>query len=92
VLPALQLPVTSRTSGTAPLSRLPLCPKDGDDGAFERVLSAALPEHPTCLRAYCLIPNHWHFVVWPQREGERTTLVEPDTYAIKEILDIYHEH
>ena len=22
------------------------------------------------LPAYCLMPNHWHFVVWPERDGD----------------------
>jgi len=20
--------------------------------------------------AYCLMPNHWHFLLWPERDGE----------------------
>ena len=50
--------------------------KDGDYEAFERVLSEALQEHPTRLLAYCLMPNHWHFVVWPQRVGELTAFMQ----------------
>jgi hypothetical protein len=34
--------------------------------------SEALQEQPTCLLAYGLMPNHGHFVVWPQRVGELT--------------------
>jgi hypothetical protein len=41
------------------VARLPLFQKDGDYDAFEGVLSAALQEHPTCLLAYCLMPNHY---------------------------------
>ena len=59
-----------------PVARLPLFQKDGDYEAFERVLSEALQEHPTGLLAYCLMPNHWHFVVWPQREGELTAFAQ----------------
>jgi REP element-mobilizing transposase RayT len=28
--------------------------------------------HPTRLLAYCLMPNHWHMVVWPEKDGELT--------------------
>ena len=54
------------------VARLPLFPKDGDYDAFERVLAEALEEHPTRLLAYCLMPNPWHLVLWPQRDDELT--------------------
>ncbi len=37
----------------------------GDYAAFERVLGAAVLRHPAKLLAYCLMPTHWHLVVWP---------------------------
>jgi putative transposase len=45
--------------------------KDGDFTAFEQVLSEALERVPGVrLLAYCLMPNHWHLVVWPRKDGE----------------------
>jgi len=39
---------------------------DGADyAAFERVLCEGLTRHPSRLLAYCLMPNHWHLVIWP---------------------------
>jgi putative transposase len=58
------------------VARLPLFQKEGDCDAFERVLSEALQEHPTRLLAYCLMPNHWHFVVWPRQQGELTAFAQ----------------
>jgi putative transposase len=51
--------------------RLSIFRKDADFAAFERILAEAL-EHVSGMRllAYCLLPNHWHLVVWPQRDGE----------------------
>jgi len=51
--------------------RLPIFQKQEDYAAFERILGEAL-EHVPGLRllAYCLMPNHWHLVVWPRRDGE----------------------
>ena len=45
--------------------------KEGDYEAFERVMAKAL-EHVPGMRliAYCLLPNHWHLVLWPRRDGE----------------------
>lgn len=38
--------------------------------AFENVLSQAIERTNTRLLAYCLMPNHWHLVVWPRKDGE----------------------
>ena len=49
--------------------------KDGDYEAFERVFAEALEKHPIRVLSYCLMPNHWHLVLWPAREGELTAFV-----------------
>jgi len=44
---------------------------DDDYGAFERVMTEALRREPGVrLLGYCLMPNHWHMVLWPKRDGE----------------------
>jgi putative transposase len=50
------------------VARLPLFQKYGDYEAFERVLGEALERHPIRLLGYCLMPNHWHFVLWPEHD------------------------
>jgi REP-associated tyrosine transposase len=57
------------------VARLPLFQEDGDYEAFERVLVEAMEKHPIRLLAYCLMPNHWHFVLWPAKEGEMTAFL-----------------
>jgi putative transposase len=57
------------------VARLPLFQKDGDYEAFERVLAEALAEHPIRLLAYCIMPNHWHFVLWPEQDGQVTAFL-----------------
>lgn len=44
---------------------------DGDYQAFERILEEAL-EHVKGMRlvSYCVLPNHWHLVLWPREDGE----------------------
>ena len=54
------------------VARLALFEKAEDYDAFERVLSEALVEHPTRLLGYCIMPNHWHLVLRPRKEGELT--------------------
>lgn len=52
------------------VARLPLFRKEADYEAFERVLIEAHQRHPTRILAWCLMRNHWHFVIWPREDGE----------------------
>lgn len=38
--------------------------------AFERALIEASDRVPMRLLAYCVMPNHWHLVLWPRGDGE----------------------
>jgi putative transposase len=51
--------------------QLPMFQKDDDYAAFEGILAEAL-QHVSGMRllAYCLMPNHWHLVLWPRQDGE----------------------
>ncbi len=44
--------------------------KTGDYDAFERVLAEAHTQVPMRTLAYCVMPNHWHLVHWPHRDGD----------------------
>ena len=37
---------------------------------FEEVLGEAVVRTPMRLLAYCVMPNHWHLVLWPERDGQ----------------------
>jgi len=50
--------------------RLRLFKKPEDYLAFERILIEAHERHPIRLLDWCLMPNHWHFVVWPKDDGQ----------------------
>lgn len=56
-------------------ARLTLFRKPGDYHAFLGVLGEALQRHPTRMLAYCLMPTHWHFVLWPEADNQLTTLL-----------------
>ena len=43
---------------------------DRDYAAFERVLQEAQQRIAMRLLASCVMPNHWHLVLWPYRDGE----------------------
>ena len=40
--------------------------KDADYAAFEDILAETLEKCPMRICGYCLMPNHWHFVMWPE--------------------------
>ncbi len=43
---------------------------DDDYLAFEQVIRETLEKLPMRLLSYCLMPNHWHFVLWPKNKGD----------------------
>jgi len=50
-------------------ARRTLFADNGDYTAFERVLEQACDRASMRLLAYCVMPNHWHLVIWPRQEG-----------------------
>ena len=50
-------------------ARMTIFESDADYAAFEQVLEEAVERTPTRLLAYCVMPTHWHLVVWPQEDG-----------------------
>lgn len=49
-------------------ARLPLFEHDADYLAFETVLEQVQERQPLRLLAYCVMPNHWHLVLWPEAD------------------------
>jgi putative transposase len=38
--------------------------------AFARLVAEARELRPMRINAYCLMVNHWHFLLWPQDDGD----------------------
>jgi putative transposase len=51
-------------------ARMTLFDVDGDYAAYQRVLTEACARVSMRLLAYCIMPNHWHLVVWPRHDGD----------------------
>jgi len=51
-------------------ARLDLFESDEDYAAFERVLAQAVVRYDMRLLAYCLLPDHFHLLVWPREDGD----------------------
>jgi putative transposase len=54
------------------VAELPLFRKEADYEAFERIMIEGQQRHSTRVLVWCWMRNHWHFVVWPQEDGELT--------------------
>jgi putative transposase len=54
------------------VGRMRLFRSDGDFEAFERVMAEALRREPIPVLSFCVMPNHWHFLVRPERDGQLT--------------------
>ena len=42
---------------------------DGDYAAFQRILREGLDRVPMRVLAFCVMPNHFHLVCWPRKDG-----------------------
>lgn len=51
-------------------ARRTLFEHEKDYAAFTRVLEQACARVAMRLLAYCVMPNHWHLVVWPRKDGD----------------------
>ncbi len=56
-------------------ARMQIFADDADYQAFEKVLRQAVERTDTRLLTYCLMPNHWHLLVWPRTDGELSRFV-----------------
>jgi putative transposase len=50
--------------------------KEADYAAFEEILVETLAVRPMRICAYCLMPNHWHFVLWPKCDGDLAAFMQ----------------
>ena len=47
--------------------------RDKDYLAFERTLAEVQERVPMRILAWCLMPNHWHLVLWPRQDADLST-------------------
>ncbi len=77
----LSFPIMPRSARVAPggqvyhvlnrsVGKQRLFGNDADFEAFERVMIEAHERHPIRILSYAFLSDHWHFVVWPRKDGE----------------------
>ena len=52
------------------VGRMRLFRKEEDYAAFERVLEERFERTRIRILAFCVMPNHWHLLLWPRKDGE----------------------
>jgi putative transposase len=58
------------------VGRRTLFEKDADYLAFQRVIEETLRTRTMRICAYCLMPNHWHFILWPMNDGDLAAFMQ----------------
>lgn len=58
------------------VGRMRLFDSDADYAAFERIIEETLEIRPMRLLAYCLMPNHWHMVLYPEGDGDLSAFMQ----------------
>ena len=67
IQPGLFYHVLNRSAG-----RIALFRRDSDYAAFETIMAEAGTRFGLRIVDWCLMKNHWHFVVWPRDPAEVT--------------------
>jgi putative transposase len=58
------------------VGRMRIFRAERDLEAFQRVVEQTLRVAPIRICAYCWLPNHWHFVLWPERDGDLSRFMQ----------------
>ena len=63
--------------------------KDGDYLAFLKLLKQAGDRIPMRILSYCLMPNHFHLVLWPKGDGDLSKWMQ---WLTTSHVRRYHRH
>lgn len=58
------------------VGRQPLFDEPAEYAAFEDIVKETLEKAPMRICGYCLMPSHWHFVLWPEHDGDLATFMQ----------------
>ena len=57
--------------------------KEADYAAFEAIIEDDARKMPRRIRGDCLMPNHWHYVMWPEGDDDDFEAVSSRTSAMR---------
>jgi putative transposase len=73
------------------VGRQTLFEKPTDYVAFEKILAEAYDQARIRIAAYCLMPNHWHLLLWPRRDGELSEVLRWITVTHTQRWHAHHQ-
>ena len=56
--------------------RMRIFSTERDYAAFEETVEETRRLYPMRILAYCLMPNHWHVVLWPEGDGDLSAFLQ----------------
>jgi putative transposase len=63
--------------------------KEADYAAFLKAVAQACAEIPMRVLGFCLMPNHFHMVVWPENDGDLSRWMH---WVLNTHVRRYHKH
>jgi REP-associated tyrosine transposase len=63
--------------------------KDADYQGFVRLIGDACTRLPMRVLGYCLMPNHFHLVLWPHKDGDLSRWMQ---WLLTAHVRRYHKH
>jgi putative transposase len=73
------------------VGRLPLFETPTDYAIFEKILAQAQAETRIRIAAYCLMPTHWHLLLWPRQDGELSEILRWITVTHTQRWHAHHQ-
>jgi putative transposase len=58
------------------VGRMNIFSSQRDYEAFEEAVEETLQLYPMRILAYCWMPNHWHFLLWPEEDGQLSAFLQ----------------
>ncbi|HEY4260585.1 MAG TPA: transposase [Schlesneria sp.] len=58
------------------VGRQRLFDETGDYAAFEDVIEETLVKQSMRICSYCVTPNHWHLLLWPEGDGDLAAFIQ----------------
>jgi REP element-mobilizing transposase RayT len=71
-------------------ARLAIFQTDQEYAAFQRVLAEAVVRRHMRLLAYCLMPDHFHVLLWPREDGDLSRFMSWLTMTHTQLWHVHH--
>ena len=73
------------------VGRWPLFESPKDYALFETILQEAVEHRQIRIVSYCLMPNHWHLLLWPREDGELSEVMRWITVTHTQRWHAFHQ-